>query len=158
MLTSSDAFGAERGGDVGAVGDQHVDVALHRQHMDLAVLGTLVGDVSCRPRIAERDDGTFRLATLVPIRSASTGIPDRASSRRPAPASGGIQSSILQPLVSASFWPGRKCGTQCRLVPPFSANAEALHVSMRHARRRIVGVGRGLDERLVQIDADRRRR
>ena len=27
--------------------------------------------------------------------------------------------------VRAVFVPGRKCGTQCRFVPPFSANAEA---------------------------------
>ena len=44
VFTSMTPSGPDRHGDVGPVGDQHVDVALHRQDVHLAVPGTLVGD------------------------------------------------------------------------------------------------------------------
>src|SRR4029453_13740480 len=42
----------------------------------------------------------------------------------------GTQSSFFNHSVSAVFWPGRKCGTGGRSVPPFSANEEPLDVSV----------------------------
>src|SRR5215510_12915425 len=76
-----------------------------------------------------RDNGTFRLATeaepfnvarysgyivLTPPRTASSGIPG----------------SFFSQSFQAVFCPGRKCGTWCLSVPPFSANAEPLQVSV----------------------------
>ena len=50
------------------------------------------------------------------------------------------------------FCPGRKCGTQCRFVPPFSANDEPLHVSVATSDVGSIGVGGRLHVRLVQVD------
>src|SRR5215510_2227456 len=45
----------------------------------------------------------------------------------PRTASSGIPGSFFSQSFQAVFWPGRKCGTWCRSVPPFSAKAEPLH-------------------------------
>ena len=44
--------------------------------------------------------------------------------------SNGIQGWSFMNSPIPLFWPGRKCGTQCRFVPPFSANDEPVQVSM----------------------------
>src|SRR5687768_11422938 len=79
--------------------------------------------------LAERDEGTVRLFTLVaPFNVArysgySVFTPPRVGAA-------GIQSAALSHSPSAVFCPGRKWGTQCRFVPPFSAKADALQVSI----------------------------
>src|SRR5216117_4073623 len=77
---------------------------------------------------AEWENGTLRLLTL-----AEPFNVDRYSGYRvftpPRVGSTGTQSSTFSHSVRAVFWPGRKCGTWCRSVPPFSAKDEALQVS-----------------------------
>src|SRR5262249_25098673 len=75
------------------------------------------------------DDGTFRLLRLTEPFNV-----DRYSGYSvftpPLAASTGIQSSVLSHSVRAVFWPGRKCGTWWRSVPPFCAKAEASQASI----------------------------
>ena len=76
VLTSSDAVRADRRGDVRAVGHEHVDVALHRQHVHLAVARALIGDPLRRRRSAERDDGHRQAVDASPVAvRASRGTP-----------------------------------------------------------------------------------
>src|SRR5436190_22253214 len=78
---------------------------------------------------SDRDDGTLRgCGSLDPPRvfrysGYSVFTPPRA-------ASAGTHGSFFSHSVSAVFWPGRKCGTWWRSVPPFSANAVPLQVSI----------------------------
>src|SRR6266699_292051 len=75
----------------------------------------------------DRDDGTVKLATEaepfnVDLYSGYTVFTP------PRTASSGIPGSFFSHSFQAVFWPGRKCGTWCLSVPPFSANSEPLQV------------------------------
>ena len=77
-----DAFGADRHCDIRAVGNQHIDVALHGQDVDLSVLWALV-----RNRLVHDSRRIWRSEPSGPRPSGSvyrrTYIPDRLFSRRP---------------------------------------------------------------------------
>src|SRR5438093_5083617 len=78
---------------------------------------------------ADRDDGTVKVA-----REAEPFNVDLYSGYTvftpPRTATSGIPGSFFSQSSQAVFWPGRKWGTWCRSVPPFSAKAEPLQVSV----------------------------
>jgi hypothetical protein len=79
--------------------------------------------------LAERDEGTVRLLTFVePLSTA------RYSGYKvltpPRIGSNGTHGSSFRNSPIALFCPGRKCGTQWRSVPPFSANDDAVQFSI----------------------------
>src|SRR5688500_18816031 len=79
--------------------------------------------------LADREDGTVSLSTVIDLFKTAwySGYnvltPPRIGSN-------GIQGWAFRNSPIPVFCPGRKCGTQCRSVPPFSANDEPLQTSM----------------------------
>src|SRR5215475_12018995 len=78
---------------------------------------------------ADRDVGTFNVARLAAPLNVSR-YSGYSVFEPPLTATSGTQGSFFSHSNHALFSPGRKWGTQCRLVPPFSANADALQVSV----------------------------
>ena len=140
------AVGSNRRRQVHAVGHEHVDVALHRQHVHLAVARALIGD-----RVGERE------------RRARGRYLQRADARPGAPVLGigGLHAAargllghprlVLQPFGPRRVLPGE----EVRHMMPVGAavlgkgrGVARLHL---HAGRRVVDVGRRLHIRLVEI-------
>src|SRR5262249_42030958 len=78
---------------------------------------------------AVRDDGTVKFASdVVPFMMDLYSGYTVFTPPRTAPS--GIQLCFFSQSFQAVFWPGRKWGTWSLWLPPFSANAEPLHVSV----------------------------
>ena len=101
-IHQQNAVRADGRGDVAARAHQHVNVALHRQHVDLARSGAACGAGGGVFEIGSRLCGSV----AVPVLQLQRGIPDKSIPLRRAPRPRGISSA-----PRFGFCPGRKCGT-----------------------------------------------
>ena len=144
------ALAADRRRDVDAVGYQHEDVALHRQHVHLAVPGTLRGD-----RLLDRDS---RLGRRHAQRASRRRIRERRPvfgvERRHAAARGcfGHPRLLLQPVGERRVLAGQE------VRHPVPIGSTVLGERRRAARLGLRGPGqvgdvsRGVHIRLVHVD------
>ena len=145
-----DAVPAHRCRDVGAVGDQHVDVPLHRQHVDLPVARTLIGNALRHVvgRLRDRDGEGVERGALADD-TAVLGIDRLHPAAHRLERNPGLR---LEELADAAVLSRKEVRHPVPIAAAVLRKRRPGAVLRHRAGSGIVGVGDRQDVRLVEID------